>query len=426
MLFHSTNNSAHEVNFEKAMIQGLAPDGGLYFPENFPQFDNNELHEMIGKTLSEVGFQVLKKWLKEEIDDESLQKIIKNALDFPIIINKVNGYDIVELSHGPTLAFKDIAAKCLSQLMDHFLKKNNEKAMILVATSGDTGGAVAQGFSNVSNVKVIILYPKGKVSKLQEEQLTRVSDNISSIEIDGVFDDCQSMVKSAFVDQNLKQLNLTSANSINIGRLLPQIIYFFYTYSVLNKDNLQFIIPSGNMGNLTAGLFAWKMGLPVKSFIAATNENDSVVKYYQTGIFKSQKTIATISNAMDIGNPSNFVRILEVFHHDYDQFKKMIKAVKINEQKTIQTIKSVYEKFGYLLDPHTAVAFCAAEEISDSTLTQVIISTASPRKFAYEIDKLTGIKVDDKEIIKALQTKKSRKCQMKNDYNKFRNLLLNL
>lgn len=429
MFFHSTNHHSAPVNFETALLQGLAPDKGLYFPDHFPQFSPQELRELCGKSLQEIGSIILNKWIGDEIAPDDIKQIVEKALDFPIPLVKVGPYTILELFHGPTMAFKDVAGKTLGQLTSHVLKKQKRQATILVATSGDTGGAVAQGFAGVENVKVVILFPKGKVSQLQEEQLTRVEDNVFAIEVDGVFDECQDFVKRAFLDPDLHDLHLTSANSINIGRLIPQSIYYVYTWTQLmnnskvNSKELEFIIPSGNLGNATAGLFARQMGLPLHSFIIATNENDPVVKYYETGEYNAQQSISTLSNAMDIGNPSNFSRMLEIFTHNHAEFKKVIQAIKISDKETVETMKKVYNEYNYLLDPHTAVAWKAAKWLSSKDKVPIIISTASPVKFAAEIEKTTGIKVDNAKEIEKLQVRPKTKYEIANNYEEFKKMI---
>lgn len=422
--YYSTSQNAPHVDFETALFQGLAPDGGLYFPDQFPSFSANELANLNGRSLPEVGFQVLSKWFGTEIETAVLQKLATEAQHFPIPLKKIGPYHILELFHGPTQAFKDVAAQNLSRLMSAFLTQRQEKINLLVATSGDTGGAIAHGFSNVPNIEVFVLFPKGRVSALQEEQLTRVADNIHPVEIDGVFDDCQAMVKQAFNDPSLAHLKLTSANSISIGRLIPQIIYYVYAYAQLGSANIEFVVPSGNFGNLTGGLFAREMGLPFTSFIAATNKNDAAVRYAQSGKYEPRTTIPTLSNAMDVGNPSNFVRILELFGHDHGRFNKLIQAFHVSDEITVATIKAVKANYGYLLEPHTAVGWHISEQHANPDMDTVIISTASPIKFAAEIEKATGIPVDNAEAIKALQTKPVRKTAVSNDYDAFKSILL--
>ncbi len=425
MHFYSTNKKSPSVDFEHALFKGLAPDGGLYYPDRIPQFSRGEISSLKGATLAEVGTAVLEKWLGDDLTHDEIESVVQDALTFPIPLKKVGDVYILELFHGPTLAFKDIAARTLARLMEVFVKKNNKKIVVLTATSGDTGGAVAQGFADCKDINVVILYPKGKVSRLQEEQLTRVADNVVSIEVDGVFDDCQSLAKQAFSDPDLVGLNLTSANSINIGRLIPQIIFYAYSYAQMPQDNLAFIVPSGNFGNLTAGLFARAMGFPFGKFLVANNANDPVVRYVQTGVYKTQNAVATLSNAMDIGAPSNFERIQELMGHDHAVFTRLVDATSVSDVQTTATIKSVYEKYDYLLDPHTAVAWSAWEswQLSDKYIP-IIHATASPIKFADVIKKHTGIEVDDSGVIDNLQKKKSKKISVGSSYEEIKSSIL--
>jgi threonine synthase len=425
MKFYSTRGKAPEVDFKTALFQGLAPDGGLYMPRNIPQFTHKELDEIL--SLDQAAFAVLRKWLSaEEISDKDLQKIVSGAFTYPIPLNKVGNLFILELFHGPTMAFKDIAAGVLAQLFDYFLAKEHRNSTILVATSGDTGGAIAQAFSGMRQVKVVVLYPKGKVSELQKEQLIRVGENIIAIEVNGAFDDCQAFVKKAFQDTDLKKFNLSSANSINIGRLIPQIIYYVYASRMLGLAPVRFVIPSGNMGNATAAILALKMGLPIDSLVIATNENDVAVKYYKTGVFKNKKSLQTLSTAMDIGKPSNFERILELFQYDHTKFRKIITAVKVSDKKTVVTIKKVLQKEKYLMDFHTAVGYYTVEKlgVSDPSVVATVVSTASPLKFAKEMEKETGITVDNSDILKNLRTKTKRVIRSSNDYTSLKKLLI--
>lgn len=426
MDFFSLNKNSPKVSFKQALLSGLAPDGGLYYPESIPKFSPDEIENLKDNILSEVGYKVLVKWLGNEMAETEIRQIAAQALNFEIPLRKVGNFFVLELFHGPSMAFKDVAARTLALLMSKVLEQENKQATILAATSGDTGGAVAHGFGGLPNIKVVILYPKAKVSQLQEEQLTRVSTNVFSLEVNGVFDDCQALVKKAFVDQDLKPINLSSANSISVGRLIPQIIYYVYAYSQIKKTNLEFVVPCGNFGNLCAGIFAREMGLPFNKLVAVNNLNDSVLKYYESGEFKPQATVQTMSSAMDIGQPSNFVRILKVFNHDYEAFKKVIKVVKATDQETVETIKEVFAKHDYLLDPHTAVAWYGAEQAGDDDYIKVILSTASPVKFADIIKQKTGLEVDDKQAIKGLKKIEKRKIEIANDYNQFKNILLSL
>lgn len=420
---YSTNHSSPNTDYKTALFRGLAPDGGLYMPDSFPVFSKEELAALSSKTLPQIGEMVLGKWLPD-IPEKELALIVEKGLHFPIPVTTVGNRSVLELFHGPTMAFKDVAAGLLAQTVSYYLQKEKSTMTILVATSGDTGSAIAQAFSGIKNVKVVIVFPKGRVSNLQEEQLTRVSKNVTTLEVNGDFDDCQAFVKEAFIDKDLQELNLSSANSINIGRLLPQIIYFVWAYAKLQKNNLQFIVPSGNMGSITAGLFARKMGLPFSSFVIATNENDTAVKYYKTGIFERQKTVQTLSTAMDIGHPSNFVRILELFKNDHNAFRKIVQAVKITDEQTVKTLKKVHTEKNYLMDFHTAVGFTAANSVQQGDKYQVVISTASPLKFAAEIEEQTGIHIDNTAALQELQKKEKRVIPVTNTYDAVKRVLL--
>jgi threonine synthase len=423
MNFYSTNNLIQRANLETAILQGLAPDGGLYYPSIIPQFSQKELQDLKNQNLKYIAYQTISKWFGEDITKEDIDTIVRSASDFDIPLIKVGDQDVMELFHGPTMAFKDVAAKYLAQFMSHYLSQKGKSINLLVATSGDTGGAIAQGFANVSGVNVYILFPKGKVSALQEEQLTRVADNVTSIELPAVFDDCQAMVKQAFNDPDLQYLNLTSANSISVGRIIPQIIYYIYAYAQLAKDEIEFTIPSGNFGNITAALFAKKMGIPITKLHAATNANDAVVNYFNSGKYNPLETKATLSNAMDVGNPSNFARILHYFDNDHKKFLEVIDAKSISDKETIETITKVYAKYKYLLDPHTAVAWNYAEQINHNN--NVIVSTASPIKFSSEIYRTTGIEIDDSLEISKLQAVPKRKTVLNNSYKEFKDFLIN-
>lgn len=423
--YYSTNHQSTKVTFQEALFQGLAPDGGLYFPDQFPRFSADELAALCGASLQDVATQVLQKWFGSEIPAEVIAQIAHDAQNFPIPLRQVGDITIMELFHGPTLAFKDVAAQNLPRLMSHFLQQQAREVTLLVATSGDTGGAIAHGFSDVPNINVYVLFPKGRVSDLQEEQLTRAADNITPVEVDGYFDDCQAMVKQAFNDPALAGLNLTSANSISIGRLIPQIIYYVYTYAQLCRDDIEFIVPSGNFGNITGGLFARAMGLPFESFIAATNKNDSAVRYIETAVYEPRETIVTLSNAMDVGKPSNFVRVLELFENEYESVRDAMQAYRVDDAQTVATMKDVYAKHGYLLDPHTAVGWHIAMEHGDPNKTTVVIATAAPSKFAREIKEKADIDVDNAAEIAKLRQRSKRKVSIPNDYAALTQLLLN-
>ncbi|MBP9691119.1 threonine synthase [Candidatus Woesebacteria bacterium] len=389
----STRGKSPEVSFEEAIFQGLAPDGGLYVPTEFPQIAAQSTQQ----SLQETAFDTLSPFLHEELSEAVLRNIITKELSFPIPLVPITPTTyILELFHGPTRAFKDIAAQILPILMEEFLTKKKRKLTILTATSGDTGGAVAHGFASQMNISVIILFPRGKVSRMQRHQLTHVAPNIYPIEVDGSFDDCQAIVKKAFSDPDFDEKHLTSANSINIGRLLPQMVYYAYATALLQNTEmkLRFVVPSGNMGNITAGLYAKKCGIPIDSFLLATNANDPVVTYFETGTYHPKDSIETLSTAMDIGNPSNFERMKHLFGDNLTSMKQDIAAVSVSDRETIEAIKSVYSKYHYLLDPHTAVGWHAAQKNPSSAL-DIIIATAHPSKFATEIYEATGIKSEE-------------------------------
>lgn len=423
MQFYSTKKNAPDVDFKTALFHGIAPDGGLYIPRNIPKFTKKEIKGI--KTLHDAAFITLRKWITEgEISDYDLEKIIKSSFTFPIPIVSVGKYSILELFHGPTMAFKDIAGRVLARFFAYYLEKEKRTVTILVATSGDTGGAIAQAFSGIPYVKVVVIYPHGKVSELQEEQLTRTDKNILSIAVDGDFDDCQAFVKQAFEDKDFQDLHLSTANSINIGRLIPQIVFYVWAYSLIKSNAIRFVIPSGNMGNATSAILAHQMGIPIHSLIIATNENDVAVKYYKTGKYNSQKTVQTLSTAMDIGNPNNFERVLALFHNDYDLFTQKMSAVKVSDSETVNTIKKIFKLNNYLMDFHTAVGYHAAENVSSLHFPSVVVATAAPQKFAKEIEEQTGIVVDNSSFLKAIKMKKKKVVYSKKEYSEIKKVLM--
>ncbi len=428
MTFFSLKNPQIRSDFQSSILEGLAPDGGLYFPSDIPKLSPEQIEGFYNQTLTDVAETILSAWLNDYIPKSKIQEIVQEALGFPIPLKLVGNKLVLELFHGPTMAFKDVAASVLSRIISNFATNQNKRINVLVATSGDTGGAIAHGFANVANTKVFVLFPKGKVSKLQYEQLTRVSENIFPIEVDAFFDDCQKMTKQAFNDPDLEEMNLTSANSINIGRLLPQIIYHFWAYAQIKKEDkeVQILVPSGNFGNLAAGFFARQMGLPVNNFVAAVNQNDTVWRFLETGKYEPKPAISTLSNAMDIADPSNFPRIQRLFANDYDELKKYLQSVKVTDSETVKTIQKVYKDHDYLLCPHTAVGWKAAEEKEHPNTVQIVYATASPQKFAKEITEATGIEVDNSAELKKLEKKSSRKFTISNSYNELVNLIKNL
>ena len=387
MKYYSLNHKAPSVTFKEAVIQGLAPDKGLYFPETISPLPAAFFDTIENLSNEEIAFTAIQQFVGDEIPEKVLHSIIKETLcfDFPLV-EVEKGIYALELFHGPTMAFKDVGARFMSRCLAYFNKdKKDSSNTVLVATSGDTGGAVASGFLGVKGVEVVILYPSGKVSAIQEKQLTTLGQNIKALEVDGVFDDCQDMVKQAFLDDNLKHKNLTSANSINIARWLPQMFYFFFAYKAMKKENkeLVFSCPSGNFGNICAGIVAKKMGLPITHFVAATNVNDTVPRFLENGTYDPKPSIATISNAMDVGNPSNFIRIQELYANDLEQFRKDFSAYTFTDQETIQAMKSIYSTNGYIAEPHGAVGYLGLKKelLNYPNAIGIVLETAHPIKF---------------------------------------------
>jgi threonine synthase len=378
-----------------------------------------------------LAYEVLKNYTKNEIPKERLFKIIKNTIDFdfPTVLIEKNLYSL-ELFHGPTMAFKDVGAKFMSGCMNYFIETDNlkRKITVLVATSGDTGGAVANGFLGVDGVDVVILYPKGRVSEIQESQLTTLGKNVSALEVDGYFDECQEMVKKSFLDSDLnKKLILTPANSINIARWIPQMLYYFIAYKNLNTENLKavFSVPSGNFGNLCAGMLAKKMGLPINHFIASTNKNDTIPKFMKTGKYKKQKTISTITNAMDVGDPSNFVRILKIYNNNFQNLKKELTAYSFSDKETILGMQKLYQKSKYLLDPHGSIAYLGLKKYlaNKPEETGIFLETAHPIKFLDTVENALNKKIEIPKHILELKKKKKRKIGIK-DYQELKSFLL--
>ncbi|GET24107.1 threonine synthase [Prolixibacter sp. NT017] len=394
MEYYSTEKKAPKVNLRTAVTEGLAPDRGLYMPERIVPLPAWFFKEMESFTFREIAFEVAKRFFGEDIPEADLQEIVFDTLSFdaPLVHVRDSIYSL-ELFHGPTLAFKDVGARFMARLLGYFLAKQNGRVNVLVATSGDTGSAVANGFFNVPGIHVYVLYPKGKVSEIQEKQFTTLGHNITALEIDGTFDDCQRLVKSAFMDDELKkQLTLTSANSINVARFLPQAFYYFNAWARLpEKDKkVVFSVPSGNFGNLTAGLFAKRMGLPVHRFIAANNRNDVVFEYLKTGEFKPRPSVATIANAMDVGDPSNFARILDLYQDDVEAIRKDISGTRYTDEEIRETLGRIYKETGYLLDPHGATGYQALEDNLQPDEAGIFLETAHPAKFTETVEGVIG------------------------------------
>jgi len=397
MIFYSTNKKTTPASLKKATLEGLATDGGLYVPSAIPVFSEEEKALLRDAPFNDVAFAIAKKFVSGEIEDGLLADLVEKSFNFgtPLVPLEDRTY-VEELFNGPTLAFKDYGARFLAQLTGYFAAQENRLITILVATSGDTGSAVAYGFRGVANTRVVLLYPSGKVSRLQEQQLTTVGGNVTALEVDGDFDDCQRLVKQAFMDGELKQrLTLTSANSINISRLIPQSFYYAWASMQLEKKHggkqPVFSVPSGNYGNLTAGVLAKKMGFPIAHFVAASNANDSVTRYLEDGRYEPRPTIRTLSTAMDVGNPSNFARLRHFYDGDYHAMGNDISGYSVSDAQTLETIRTVYDRFGYIMDPHTAVGYAGLEAFRANNpeidAPGVVLSTAHPAKFIESIKK---------------------------------------
>ena len=413
MNFYSLNKKAPNVSFKEAVIKGLAPDKGLYFPESITPLDKGFFSHIEYFTNNEIAYEVIKQFVADEIPEKELREIIEETIsfDFPVVPIK-NNISTLELFHGPTMAFKDVGARFMARCFGYFNKdKSSKKVTVLVATSGDTGGAVASGFLGVKGVDVVILYPSGKVSDVQEKQLTTLGRNIKALEVDGTFDDCQAMVKQAFLDTELISIkNLTSANSINVARWLPQMFYFFIAYKQLKRKHqeLVFSVPSGNFGNICAGLMAQQLGLPVKQFIATTNVNDIVPNFLETGIYTPKPSKQTISNAMDVGDPSNFVRILEIYKNDIKKLKENLTSYSFTGEETREAMKEIKNKSGYIADPHGAVGYLGLKKYLEHNKAQgIFLETAHPVKFLDVVEPVLNETIEyPQQILNVMNKKK--------------------
>ena len=394
MKYISTQGKSAPVTFRQALMTGQAPDGGLYVPETIPQFDAAFFSGLRGVDFPETAFRVAKPYVGGDIPEPALESLIREAFNFEIPLKPLEeNIHVLELFHGPTMAFKDVGARFMAACMGWFNRLEAREVTILVATSGDTGSAVANGFLGVEGTRVVVLYPKGKVSEFQEKQFTTLGRNITALEIDGTFDDCQRLVKQAFRDRKLPaKLNLSSANSINIGRLLPQSFYYYHGWSQLQDPGAKPLIcvPSGNFGNLTAGLMAHRSGLPAAGFVAATNINRVVPDYLESGIFTPRPSVQTLSNAMDVGNPSNLDRILHMYGHDVNRIRRNIRGYSADDRQTLEAIDDVYQRTGYLLDPHSAIGYLGLKSHLPDGNPGIFIATAHPAKFAEVIRQATG------------------------------------
>jgi threonine synthase len=427
MNYYSTNKHSPLVDFREATINGQAPDKGLYFPSSIPTLDAEWLNNIGKFSAAEIAFHVIRPYVGSSIPENELFSIAEQTVNFPIPLVKVKE-DIysLELFHGPTLAFKDIGARFMSRCLGYFVRGESKEVTVLVATSGDTGGAVANGFYDVPGIRVIILYPSGKVSQVQEMQLTTLGKNIHALEVNGSFDDCQRMVKLAFADHLVRRkIFLTSANSINVARWLPQQFYYFLAYRQWKeKDQPPVIsVPSGNFGNICAGILAWRSGLPARHFIAACNANDIVPQYLDNGSWVVRKAIPTLSNAMDVGDPSNFSRLLELFGHSFEEIKKMVSSCSISDVETRQTIENVYQQFGYITDPHGAVGYLALQRwLADHTGQKgIFLGTAHPVKFP---EAMTGIRMEIPSSLGDLMKGEKKSLKMNPEYEELKDYLL--
>ena len=432
MLYRSTNNNAPKVDFKQATINGQAPDKGLYFPEIIPALPEGLIVNIESMSNEEIAYQVIKPYVGDCIPEAVLRNIVAETIDFEIpLVNITAGIFSLELYHGPTLAFKDIGARFMSRCLGYFVKDLGKKVTVLVATSGDTGGAVANGFYDVQGIEVVILYPSGKVSTVQEKQLTTLGKNIHAIEVDGTFDDCQQMVKEVFIDDELnKKLFLTSANSINVARWLPQQFYYFFAYKQwAQKNNPPVIsVPSGNFGNICAGILAHVSGLPVQHFIAACNANDVVPSFMLTEKYEPKKAVATISNAMDVGNPSNFIRILEIFQHHFINLKNVVSSCSISDLDTKETLQKVFTEFKYLLDPHGAVGYKALKEYLQKYPDKkgIVLETAHPVKFFDVVEPVIGETVPIPNSVKVQLSLEKQAFKMRTETKLLKEFLLKL
>lgn len=431
MKYYSTNKKSDKATLQEAVVKGLASDKGLFMPEVIKQLPSSFFENMKDMTFQEIAYVVADAFFGEDVEAEALKKIVYDTLNFDVPLVHVNDniYSL-ELFHGPTLAFKDVGGRFMSRLLGYFIKKQGEKDVnVLVATSGDTGSAVANGFLGVEGIRVFVLYPKGKVSKIQECQFTTLGQNITALEIDGTFDDCQALVKSAFMDADLNaHMKLTSANSINVARFLPQAFYYFYAYAQLQKlgkdKNVVICVPSGNFGNITAGLFGKKMGLPVSRFIAANNKNDIFLQYLNTGVYTPRPSVATIANAMDVGDPSNFARVLDLYGESHEAICAEISGCSYTDEQIRETVKATYDAAKYLLDPHGAVGYRALKEYLKPEEVGVFLETAHPAKFLETVESIIGEKVEIPQKLQEFMKGQKQSVELPKDFDTFKAYLL--
>ncbi|MCQ2110085.1 MAG: threonine synthase [Bacteroidaceae bacterium] len=430
MQYYSTNGKSEAVSLRTAVVKGLAPDRGLYMPERIQSLPESFYAEIDRLSFQEISCHVADAFFGEDITSADLHRIVCDTLSFETPVMSVDSnISSLELFHGPTLAFKDVGARFMARLLGYFNKDEKQLVNVLVATSGDTGSAVANGFLGVEGVHVYVLYPKGKVSPIQECQFTTLGQNITAVEVDGVFDDCQTLVKNAFMDAELNNhMKLTSANSINVARFLPQAFYYFNAYAQMKKqgkaDNMVVCVPSGNFGNITAGIFGWKMGLPIKRFIAANNANDIFYKYLQTGVYSPKPSVQTLANAMDVGDPSNFARIIDLFKGSHAEISGLISGATYTDDQIRETLKDVFDRTGYLLDPHGACGYRALKEQLSAEEEGVFLETAHPAKFKEKVDAITGGDVEIPARLRAFMAGQKQSVAMSKDFASFKEFLL--
>lgn len=430
-MYYSTNGKAPLATLEEAVVKGLAGDRGLYMPEKIKRLPREFYDNIADMSFHEIAIKVADAFFGEDIESKALEEIVRDTLSFDCpVVRVTDSIYSLELFHGPTLAFKDVGARFMARLLQYFIKKENKREVnVLVATSGDTGSAVANGFLGVDGINVYVLYPKGKVSKIQECQFTTLGNNITAIEVDGVFDDCQRLVKSAFMDEELnRHMNLTSANSINVARFLPQSFYYFNAYARMRQlgkaDKLVVCVPSGNFGNITAALFGHEMGLPIHRFIAANNANDIFFKYLQTGEYKPMPSKQTIANAMDVGDPSNFARIYDLYKGSYDRIKSLIGGATYSDPQIMETMRRCYNENGYVLDPHGACGYQALKDMLEDGETGVFCETAHPAKFKETVENAINTEIDIPPRLAEFMKGTKESVNMTNSFSDFKAFLM--
>lgn len=432
MKYYSTNKQAPVASLQEAVVKGLASDKGLFMPEKIKTLPQEFFDTIETLSFQEIAYRVADAFFGEDVPAGKLKEIVYDTLNFDApLVNVTENIYSLELFHGPTLAFKDVGGRFMARLLGHFIQKEQRQVNVLVATSGDTGSAVANGFLDVEGIHVYVLYPKGKVSEIQEKQFTTLGRNITALEVDGTFDDCQALVKSAFMDKELNgHLLLTSANSINVARFLPQAFYYFYAYAQLKKQgkaaNTVICVPSGNFGNITAGLFGKRMGLPITRFIAANNKNDIFYQYLQTGVYTPRPSVATIANAMDVGDPSNFVRVLDLYGYSHEAITAEISGATYTDEQIRETVKRVYSETGYLLDPHGACGYRALAEGLKPGETGVFIETAHPAKFLETVEEIVGDRVAIPAKLQEFMKGEKKSLPMTKAFEDFKQYLLEL